>query len=115
MYRVRAKNIFCWGEWSTPDVKVQTGARPKTPLAPKTTIVKKITPGNPACKDFVTDYEVKIYWEMPNQADLDEVKYFEIRVGTGDQSVYTATKDCDGRQEAVINSRSCRVSMSMFW
>jgi len=35
-------------------------------------------------KDFVTDYEVKIYWEMPSASDLAEVKYFEIIIGTGD-------------------------------
>lgn len=66
-------------------------------------------------KDFVTDYEVKIFWEMPSAAALDEVKYFEIIIGTGDQSVYKASADCDGRNEAVIKDRSCRVQMSMFW
>lgn len=66
-YRIRAKNAFCWGGWSKA-LKVQTGSKPKTPLPPTTSVVEKVVvnTGVATTSTFVTKWEVKICWEMPD-------------------------------------------------
>lgn len=66
---------------------MQTGAKPRQPLAPTVRIVKKITPPTKArrldaASTFVTEYEVEIRWEMQDKAAEAEVKAFEVAIQT---------------------------------
>jgi len=120
LYRIRAKNIFCWGEWSKPDLKVQTGSRPGVVLTPKTAIVAKKVPATGsrrlAVDTFVTKYEVSICWKMSNDAEEAEVASYEVAIQTSNYRIFKENKAlCDGGNEIVIKEKCCRLPMSTFW
>jgi hypothetical protein len=122
LYRIRAKNIFCWGEWSKPDLKVQTGSRPGTVNTPRTAIVAKKDPAPAAgsrrlaVDTFVTKYEVSICWDMVNLAEENEVASYEVAIQTSNYRIFKENKAlCDGGNEFVIKEKCCRVPMSTFW
>lgn len=122
LYRVRAKNVFCWGPWSKPDLKVQTGSKPGIPAAPTATIVpKKNKTGNRRLADvsastYVTKYEVQICWKMLSATDEADVKSYEVAIQTKNARDFQESKAlCDGANEAVIKEKCCRLPMSTFW
>lgn len=118
LYRVRAKNIFCWGGWSTPDLKVQTGSRPGIPNAPTAEIVPKVTKTTRRllADTFTTKHEIKLCWTMVNLSEEKEVASYEVVFQTNNSRIFKENKAvCDGKLEANIKEKCCRLPMSTFW
>jgi hypothetical protein len=106
-YRVRAKNIYGWGNWSTTLV-VPTGTVPDTPN--KMVVINPRT----STTDFTPNVkEISISWSAPRENGAKISRYtIQLYVKReGKFREYPAL--CDGKSSTVIINKRCDISSNV--
>lgn len=98
-FRVRARNIFGWGPYSTV-VYIQAAREPDVPAAPVTSI-------DPATGGIV------LTWTAPS-ARGSAIEAYKIEIANKAQTSWSEVASCDGSDPVVRDALQCIVSMSTF-
>ena len=96
-FRVRARNIFGWGPYSTVTY-IQAAREPDVPVAPVTTI------------DAATG-GVTITWIAPSDRG-SVITSYKIEIADKTGTTWSTDASCDGTATTVINNLKCVVPMS---
>lgn len=96
-FRVRARNIYGWGDWS--DAHSVKAADTPDQMAALTTSVD------------ATTGDVKIEWSEPHDGSQTITSY-SVQIQKKDLSWYTDTDNCDGSQAAIMAQLYCTIPMA---
>ena len=96
-FRVRARNIFGWGPYSTPTY-IKAAREPGVPLAP-TTSIDSATGG------------LAISWVAPD-ARGDAITAYKIEIADKAGTTWSTASSCDGTSTTVRNALACVVPMT---
>lgn len=98
-FRVRARNIFGWGPYSTV-VYIQAAREPDVPAAPVTSI-------DPATGGIV------LHWAAPSERG-SAIEAYKIEIANKAQTSWSEVSSCDGADPVVRDALQCIVPMSTF-
>lgn len=102
-YRIRARNRWGWGQFSTPNLVMETAKAPERVSTPETTIEPQTG-------------AVKIEWEVPEENGSGITDYnIELKAADGTWQVTSDCKDKHSIMQSTDTSRQllvCKVQMS---
>ena len=113
-YKIRARNVLCEGEWSEfPNSKFVTGGPPSALGTPETALIPMLRgPWNGEAEEF-NNPSIQISWPAPDPNEM--VTSYSVFI-LNMNSIFLENKIyCDGSEPMVIDTRVCRIPMSLFW
>jgi hypothetical protein len=113
-YRVRSRSAFCASTWSKlPNSRFVASGTPNAIGTPETTVVPILRGAWNGEAETFNAPTIQIQWPEP---DINEmVTSYSVFILNRDDVFLENKKLCDGSDQMVVDSRTCRIPMSMFW